>query len=112
MDHFKRDLLPRPASTSLPNHNTKCLVRRRLVSSQVHMKRTAGLQSRLKSGKGMPKISARPALLYFTSIFNSQLVFTSLQFLRMMVFRPDQLRPECLPDTLSPTNALSAGLCT
>jgi hypothetical protein len=40
------------------------------------------------------------------------LVFTSLRFLRMMAFQPDQLRPECLPDTLPPTNALSAGLCT
>ena len=102
----------RPPSTSLPNHNTKCLVRDAAPPRQVHMKRAAGFQSGIKSDKGMSKISARPALLYFTSILNSQLVFTSLRFSQMMAFRPDQLRPECLSDTLSPTNALSAGLCT
>jgi hypothetical protein len=36
-----------PHSTSLPNHNTKCLVGRRLVSSQMHMRRTVYFQSGL-----------------------------------------------------------------
>jgi hypothetical protein len=53
----------RPNSTSLPNHNTKCLVRRCLVSSQVHMKRVAGFQSGLRSDKLIPK-RQRTARLY------------------------------------------------
>ena len=35
----------RTPSISLPNHNTKFVVRRCLVSSQVHIKRVAGFQS-------------------------------------------------------------------
>jgi len=41
----------RPPSTSLPNHNTKCLVRRGVVSRQVHMRRAVYFQSGLKSDR-------------------------------------------------------------
>jgi len=40
-----------PPSTSLPNHNTKCAVRRGVVSSWVHMKLASGFQSGIKWDK-------------------------------------------------------------